>query len=854
MTTPTVLTRATIRSGSAAARREPLTFGVPLPPGRVHEVARLVACAGVALPTAATVLERWPDGSVRWALLDVDAEVPPAGVVLDIRDDLARPEGSPSLTLTLTGKAAVVTDGDRRLALDLDDPRLVTSWMVAGRAALGCREPIVHVRDRAGQGVPVAWTHLETAHQSALRVVVTAHGLATMTDGGRLNIRLRLTCLAGRDVLGLSLELHNPRSAQHDGGFWELGDPGSVLLQGAAVVCAAPSPATSARASLERDAPVGSLALPCRIAQHASGGEHWQSRVHVNQAGVVALEARGYSVEAGGAVTSGLRAAPALVCTHAGGELGVTSRLFWEVFPKAFEADPDGVVRIWSLPPAGDLHELQGGERCEFDCWIGVGDGTADPLPEWCRTPSTVLPALDGVAMAEHLPALHPVAPGANDVYEGLVAAAVDGDDTFLAKRELIDEFGWRHFGDLYADHENGTEPGRRFISHYNNQYDAVLGMTLQALRHDDHRWWRMAGDLARHVSRIDIYWTSDDRAAYNGGQFWHTGHYTDAGTSTHRTYPRNSGLHGGGPSNEQCYSHGLLLHYFLTGEVVSREAVISLAEWTIAADDPRRARFPLPWLSDSPTGGASATESATYHGPGRGVANSVLALLNAHRVTGDDRFTNKAGELVHRVIHPDDDIASLQLLNVERRWSYTVCLQALGRYLWTHEAGGRDARWNYARACLLHYARWMAEHEYCYLDQPEVLEFPTETWAAQDLRKSEVFDLAAWHASSLDERSRFLERARYFHARSLETLTASPTRTRTRPVVLLLQYGYARPWFERETARAALHPAPAGPWPPRAAFEPQKAIAIRRLKQLAAAGAGLALVAAALVLRFVLS
>ena len=70
---------------------------------------------------------------------------------------------------------------------------------------------------------------------------------------------------------------------------------------------------------------------------------------------------------------------------------------------------------------------------------------------------------------------------------------------------------------------------------------------------------------------------------------------------------------------------------------------------------------------------------------------------------------------------------------------------------------------------------------------------------------------------------------------------------------MLLLQYGYARTWFEQETALAPLHPAPAGPWPPPAAFEPQKTIAIRRLKRLAAAGAAVALVAAALVLRAVL-
>ena len=41
---------------------------------------------------------------------------------------------------------------------------------------------------------------------------------------------------------------------------------------------------------------------------------------------------------------------------------------------------------------------------------------------------------------------------------------------------------------------------------------------------------------------------------------------------------------------------------------------------------------------------------------------------------------------------------------------------------------------------------------------------------------------------------------------RSLETLAASPTRTRTRPLVLLLQYGYSRVWFERILPATRIH------------------------------------------------
>jgi hypothetical protein len=76
-------------------------------------------------------------------------------------------------------------------------------------------------------------------------------------------------------------------------------------------------------------------------------------------------------------------------------------------------------------------------------------------------------------------------------------------------------------------------------VSHYNNQYDPVAGFVFQFLRTGDPRWWTMATELASHVIDIDVYHTTRDKSAYNHGLFWHTYHYGDADTATHRTYPR---------------------------------------------------------------------------------------------------------------------------------------------------------------------------------------------------------------------------------------------------------------------------------------------------------------------------
>ena len=200
-----------------------------------------------------------------------------------------------------------------------------------------------------------------------------------------------------------------------------------------------------------------------------------------------------------------------------------------------------------------------------------------------------------------------------------------------------------------------------------------------------------------------------------------------------------------------------------------------------IDADDGRKTVFR--WLSQGPTGHVTMSVYPEYHGPGRAAANSIVVLVNAHAASGGADFLSKADELIQRRVHPADDPGAHGLLDAERRWFYTMFLQALGRYL-DHKAelGQLDRNYAYARESLLRYARWMAKHERPYLDHPEQLEYPTETWAAQDLRKSEVFCHAARHAEAPEERSLFLERSRFFFGTSTRTLTAMPTRTLARP------------------------------------------------------------------------
>ena len=287
------------------------------------------------------------------------------------------------------------------------------------------------------------------------------------------------------------------------------------------------------------------------------------------------------------------------------------------------------------------------------------------------------------------------------------------------------------------------------------------------------------------------------------------------------------------------------MLHYFLTGDEASREAAIGLARWVIDMDDGRKTVFR--WLSAADTGWPASRVAGLSRPRPRGRATRSRALLDGHRLTGDPAFLRKAEQLIRRVIHPADDVTrmvGLARTKSSRRREPLVLhdVPAVARASTSttrRNSANSTPMYAYARASLLHYARWMASTNTPICDHPELLEYPTETWAAQDMRKSEVFDFAAMHAVG-DERERFLERAEFFYRTAIETLSKMPTRTLCRPLVLLMTQGWRRAWF-------AAHPEEVRPAPAvevtdfgrPTAFLPQKVIAVRRAKRIVA-GLGL--------------
>ena len=844
------------RNAAVAPHLEPVSAGVPFARGVLRQADQIAVVdgAGRPVPSHAAALARWPDGSVRWALLDLLVD---AGAQREERVEIRLGEAAapPAAGIGLQEQPAhyAIDTGAVRLAVPRD--------VFAPFATLCCTtapEPAVAgstvvLEDARGRPLVPSLERLAVETHTALRLTLAGDGEWRAPRGRALcRFAARLSLFGGTGLVRLDLTLHNPRRARHRRGRWDLGDPGSILFRCLAVdvrLTPAPLRILWRPGPDEPEQAVGTGRI--ELYQASSGGERWTSRTHVDRSGCVPLPFLGCRIADGERVAYRERVSPVVTQIAAGGRLSAACTKFWQRFPSALSAGPQG-LSIGLFPrQAGAAFELQGGEQATHTVFflLEMDAGRTRTDLAWVHDP--LVPCFDPeyVATSDAFAHFVPADRDPHLDYRDLTRAAVEGPRSFFAKREAIDEYGWRNFGDTWADHEDvyfsGAHP---VVSHYNNQYDLVYGFLLHFARGGDPRWFELAADLARHVMDIDLYHTAADKPAYNGGLFWHTAHYEDAGRATHRSYSRDSprsraGLpYGGGPSCEHNYTTGLLYLHCLTGDPRPRAAVLQLADWVLRMDDGSESL--LAAIDPGPTGLASYTRTFDYHGPGRGAGNSVNALLDAHWLVGAPHYLAKAEALIARCIHPRDDPAALGLDDAETRWSYTVFLQALGKYLDRKcELGENDAAFAFARASLTRYAEWMLAHETPFTTRFDRVEYPTETWPAQDIRKSCVFDYAAQYGPA-ELREPACAAAERFFAESLRGVLAFETRACTRPLAILLANG---------VQRASVRVAPERPVPPYhserdfgapSGFRPQKA---RLRARLRTASGWLALARAAL-------
>lgn len=787
--------------------KNPVRLGIPCPKGWLFDksIVCLIGHNHEQIWPQCRTLAIWPDGSIKWLLLNffislAAHEQKSFGLIQQ-----ENPGKKENIFYQSRGDLLEINTGQAQFVIDKTKDIIFSKYHFRNQKEFISSSKIIFV-DSKGVGCSPEDITWEIEEEGDALLTLKSRGKIWDSNRTRtLEIWARQNFFAGRPIVTTDITVHNPGAAHHAGGKWDLGDSGSFFFKELAINLRPALPLTGVECQVESIVPQYRTCPGWYLYQDSSGGLQWDSINHVDCQGRITTKFPGYCYgnskdeQFGGG--KGQRATPRVKAENARGWMEFSFEGFWQNFPKSISVEDKEIILGLFPQQSPQLYELQAGEqkRHSFTWEFGQpnvhSSGVNDEKLEWQLEPSWV-------ERTKAIPYFCPQQEDKNSDYLHYINHCIHGDKSFFKRREIIDEYGWRNFGDLYADHEAvGYEGEGLFVSHYNNQYDFIFGALNHFLRGGDQGWWQLAHDLSRHVIDIDIYRTDNDKSSYNNGLFWHTDHYKNAATASHRTYSKkmyaaDGGDSGGGPSNENNYTSGLLIYYYLTGDSLAGETVQGLADWVVAMDDGTLTAFAL--VDQGATGLASQTVAIDFHNPGRGAGNSINTLLDGFRLTGKTTYLHKADELIKRCIHPDDDIASLELMQPEYRWSYLVFLQILGKYLDLQvELGAFGHNFYYTRESLLHYAEWMAENEEPYFDILDRVEIPTETWPAHDIRKSHVFHLAAQYADSTKKQV-FVDKADFFFKHALQDVLRFETAYLTRPLVILTVYGAMHSCFQK--------------------------------------------------------
>lgn len=518
----------------------PITCGIPMPSGALQDAraVRLRDSAGADLPVQTRVSGIWPDGSVRFLLLNAIA---PAGAVSGEAFQLRFNEGEG----TGPQAPAQVQRNGQRLTVDTGAIRLELG---------GHSERLIDAVRLAGQERPVL-TDLSA------RVSILENGVATpvrtvrrrldVVDEGPVAVRVDMTGSLeaggqsiGRFIFRLYAYAGLPTVQTHFRVFIDVG--------------------------VEEPLEVTDLALVATL----PGGVRGRTDVGVVDGDPLQLNAGSVSLRqemhkrftwcAGDALPGeGEKAQGWIAASGANGRVQASMWRFWQQYPKSLAAHGD-TLEMGLFTPTGTepSYRPRFGEARRHDVWFtfseeAVESGTEKALGLLSDEPPRLFDR-EWFCLSGAIGVLDP------NWFENQPRIARWVADTYgdISTGRVTGRFGVRHFGDM---------PYRDEGQWMNGYWATVQGALNWGLASGDPHWLQRSFEIARHIADVDCVHIPPSHPDWD---LWDG--VTCALGKDHSTHSGNVRW----PAFQ--IGESLVLHYWMTGDPDSLDAAVANAEYLI--------------------------------------------------------------------------------------------------------------------------------------------------------------------------------------------------------------------------------------------------------------------------------
>lgn len=639
--------------GADELEDRPITFGVPVPRGRVTgAVAGRWEVQGASTPVQCRAHAFWPDGSASWML--VDGPLPGA----------LAPGAGQSGTVTIGSATECPTPADGLRCTSGDGGVTVAGGSLRVSVTAGAVEALPLIETRSGDR---PW---RAAHFGSAATLTLGSGMdlrqgpiqdLSLEEEGwqRAVIRYRFDHLDEDGVAHLTstVRVHVYRGLQAVRIVHRLAVTSPHLPPAAGGSASdIPEDARTVRESIAGTDGEQATLLTVRgaslcISRAGNRAVRWpdgpEDGADVPDGGAVRLlhdHDQAYRVENGDAPREVAGRVPGhvIVCGDADSEDGsadtltVALRRFWQTWPRAVRVSGDEIAVELLPAPAGadrpadeeswhriyfwlrdDGYLLKAGMALTSEILLACGPRD-ESLLAWFEQPPAVRPSLEWLNRCGVLGPLAAKDTGVLDTYE---RALDSGYEQWMADRDIWRQYGWVNFGDWY---------GESAWSWGNNEYDPPFAHYSEFLRGGDPRWSILGAEAARHLTDVDTVNASTD-AAQVGAQYTHMpGH---AGGYLPPYFRSKMGGSSSVPSH--TWVEGPVLHYLLTGDENLRESLDRTAGWLLGAG-----------LKDF-AGGIQHYDFANC----RECGWHLIHLTALARMSASPRYLNAAALIVDRVL-----------------------------------------------------------------------------------------------------------------------------------------------------------------------------------------------------------